>query len=157
MERGYKKAEVLTDTVKRQWRRGLRRRVGVGAGLQPVRFRSGHQDGRSKKIEPASAPASGTSLMLPVGFHNSMETLTQQMEQRGEWSTRRQATWRSWHASRMSRGVTSMLRAATNAVMAGGNWQPMLQASQWQLFHVGDEHLAVSEEDDAVYRLRLDS
>jgi hypothetical protein len=45
----------------------------------------------------------------------------------------------------------------TNAITAGGNWQPMLQASQWQLFHAGDEHLAVSEEDDAVYRLKLDS
>jgi sugar lactone lactonase YvrE len=41
--------------------------------------------------------------------------------------------------------------------MAGGNWQPMLQASQWLLFHVGDEHLAASEEDDTVYRLRLDN
>ena len=32
----------------------------------------------------------------------------------------------------------------------------MLQASQWQLFHAGDEHMAVTEEDDTVYRLRLD-
>lgn len=33
----------------------------------------------------------------------------------------------------------------------------MLQASQWKLFHVGDEHFAVSEDDGAVYRLKLDS
>ena len=45
----------------------------------------------------------------------------------------------------------------TEAIMAGGNWQPMLQASQLRLFHVGDEHLAASEEDDTLYRLRLDS
>ncbi len=28
-------------------------------------------------------PVSGTNLMLPVGFHNSMETLVWQMEHRG--------------------------------------------------------------------------
>jgi sugar lactone lactonase YvrE len=33
----------------------------------------------------------------------------------------------------------------------------MLQASQWRLAHIGDEQLAVSEEDDTVYRLKLDS
>jgi sugar lactone lactonase YvrE len=41
--------------------------------------------------------------------------------------------------------------------MAGGNWQPMLQTSQWRLFQVGEEHLAASEEDDATYRVKLDS
>ena len=45
----------------------------------------------------------------------------------------------------------------TNAIMVGGNWLPMLRASQWRLFHVGDEHFAVSEDDGAVYRLKLDS
>ena len=46
---------------------------------------------------------------------------------------------------------------STTAIMAGGNWQPMLQASQWRPFRIGDEHLAASEEDDAVYRLKLDT
>ena len=46
---------------------------------------------------------------------------------------------------------------ATNAITAGGNWMPMLQASQWRLFYAGDERFAVSEDDDAVYRLKLDS
>jgi len=45
----------------------------------------------------------------------------------------------------------------TTAIMAGGNWQPMLQASQWRIFQVGDEHMAASEEDDALYRLKLDN
>jgi hypothetical protein len=43
------------------------------------------------------------------------------------------------------------------AVMAGGNWQPMLQASQWRVFNVGDEEMEASEEDDATYRVKLDS
>jgi hypothetical protein len=45
----------------------------------------------------------------------------------------------------------------SDAVMAGGTWQPMLQSSQWLAFSVGDEHLAASEEDDSIYHLRLDS
>jgi len=50
------------------------------------------------------------------------------------------------------------MQASTSAT----DWQvpslgPMLQASQWRRFHVGDEHFAVSEDDGAVYRLKLDS
>ena len=40
--------------------------------------------------------------------------------------------------------------------MAGGNWLPMLQASQWRLFHVGQSHMVASEDDGAIYRVRLD-
>jgi hypothetical protein len=43
------------------------------------------------------------------------------------------------------------------AVMAGGTWQPMLQASQWELVRIGGERLATSEEDDATYRITLNS
>jgi hypothetical protein len=151
------KAEVLTDTVKTPMSAGF---AGDGSVLALDYSRSvfgvDTKTGEAKKIEPASAPASGTSLMLPVGFHNSMETLMQQMEHRGVV-----------YAPRSNMAIVAAVKDeprsyfyapdSTNAVMAGGNWQPMLQASQWQLFHVGDEHLAVSEEDDAVYRLRLDS
>ncbi|MGH9589300.1 MAG: SMP-30/gluconolactonase/LRE family protein, partial [Terracidiphilus sp.] len=45
----------------------------------------------------------------------------------------------------------------TNAIIAGGDWLPQLQASQWRLFKPGDEHFAVSEDDDAIYRVHLDS
>jgi hypothetical protein len=51
--------------------------------------------GQAKKIEGASSPLSGTSLMLPIGFHNSMETLRRQMEHRGVVYARLAATWRS--------------------------------------------------------------
>jgi hypothetical protein len=85
-----------------------------------------------------------------------METLERQMEHRGVI-----------YAPRSNMAIVAEVKeearsyfyapGSTIAIMAGGNWQPMLQASQWQLFHVGDEHLAVSEEDDTVYRLRLDN
>jgi hypothetical protein len=85
-----------------------------------------------------------------------METLRRQMEHRGVV-----------YAPRSNMAIVAVVNdeprsyyyspGSTNAIMAGGNWQPMLQASQWRLAHIGDEQLAVSEEDDTVYRLKLDS
>ena len=149
-------AEVLTDKINTPMAAGF---AGSGSLLvqdSPIGLRCGHQDRRSQKDEATSEPAVGTSLMLPVGFHNSMETLMSQLERRGVVYAR---------PSNMAiiARVTDEPRSfyfapdTTNAIMAGGNWQPMLQASQWRLFHVGNQHLAASEEDDALYRLRLDS
>jgi hypothetical protein len=152
-----KKAELLTDEVKTPMAAGFAA-DGLLLVLDYSRsvFAVDTKTGVAKKIEAASAPVSGTSLMLPIGFHNSMETLAWQMEHRGVI-----------YAPRSNMAIVAEVKdearsyfyapGSTSAIMAGGNWQPMLQASQWQLFHVGDEHLAVSEEDDTVYRLRLDS
>jgi hypothetical protein len=85
-----------------------------------------------------------------------METLMMQMERRGVV-----------YAGRSNMAIQAVVKdeprnfyyasGTSNAIMAGGNWQPMLQTSQWRLFRVGDEHLVASEEDDATYHLRLDS
>jgi len=151
------KAEVLTDEVKTPMAAGFAT-DGLLLVLDYSRSVIGvdTKTGEVKKIEAASAPVSGTSLMLPIGFHNSMETLKQQMEHRGVI-----------YAPHSNMAIVAVVKdearsyfyapGTTNAIMAGGNWQPMLQASQWQLFHGGDEHLAASEEDDTIYRLRLDS
>ena len=112
--------------------------------------------GDAKKIEAVNAPVSGTSLMLPVGFHNSIETLMQQLERRGVVYARPSNMAIVAVVKDEARGFY-YAPGTTDAVVAGGNWQPELQASQWRLFHVGDEHLAESEEDDALYRLNLDS
>jgi hypothetical protein len=150
-------AEVLTDKINTPMSAGF-----AGAGLLIVQdfsrsvFGVDTRNGATRKIDAVDAPAVGTSLMLPVGFHNSMETLMSQMEHRGVVYAR---------PSNMAiiARVTGEPRSfyfapdTTNAIMAGGNWQPMLQASQWRLFHVGDLQLAASEEDDTLYRLRLDS
>jgi hypothetical protein len=151
-----KKAELLTETVKTPMTGGV---VSDGSLLIVDYSRSvfgvDTKTGEAKKIEAASAPLSGTSLMLPVGFHNSLETLKQQMERRGVV-----------YARPSNMAIVAVVKdesrdffyapGTTEAVMAGGNWQPELQASQWRLFQVGDEHLAASEEDDTLYRLRLD-
>ena len=152
-----KKAELLTDKVKTPMAAGF---AGDGSLLALDYSRSvfgvDTKTGEAKKIEPASAPVSGTSLMLPVGFHNGMETLARQMERRGVIYARPSNMAIVAVVKDEARGFF-YAPGTTNAIMAGGNWQPMLQASQWQLFHAGDEHLAASEEDDTVYRLRLDS
>jgi len=151
------KAELLTDQVKTPMAVAF---AGNGSLLaldySKSVFAVDTKTGQAKKIEPASSPLSGTSLMLPIGFHNSMETLRRQMEHRGVV-----------YAPRSNMAIVAVVNdeprsyyyspGSTNAIMAGGNWQPMLQASQWRLAHIGDEQLAVSEEDDTVYRLKLDS
>jgi hypothetical protein len=112
--------------------------------------------GEARKIDGVSAPAAGTNLLLPVGFHNSIETLRMQMERRG-------VVYAGRSNMAISARVTNEPRSfyyapgTTNAVMAGGNWQPELQASQWRLFHIGDGDLVASEEDDTLYRVNLDS
>jgi hypothetical protein len=152
-----KKAEILTDKVTTPMAAGF---AGDGSLLVLDYSRSVFavdiKTGVATKIEPADAPVSGTNLMLPVGLHNSMETLVWQMEHRGVI-----------YAPRSNMAIVAVVTnqarsyfyapGATSAITAGGNWLPMLQASQWRLFPVGDEHPAVSEDDDAVYRLKLDS
>ncbi len=152
-----KKAEILTDKVTTPMAAGF---AADGSLLVLDYSRSvfavDTKTGEATKIEPADAPVSGTNLMLPVGLHNSMETLVWQMEHRG-------VIYAPHSNMAIVAVVTNQARSyfyapgATNAITAGGNWLPMLQASQWRLFHAGDERLAVSEDDDAVYRLKLDS
>jgi hypothetical protein len=152
-----KKAELLTEKVQTPMAGGF---SADGSLLVQDYSRSvfsvDTKSGEAKKIEGVSTPVSGTTLMLPVGFHNSMETLKMQMERRGVVYAGRS------NMAIMGR-VTDEPRSfyyapnSTTAIMAGGNWQPMLQTSQWRVFQVGDEHLAASEEDDATYRLKLDS
>lgn len=151
-----KKAEVLTNKVMMPMAA-----VSAGGGLLVLDYRRSvwavnTTTGAAKQIEPASAPVGGTSLLLPVGLHNSMERLEMQMEHRGVI-----------YAPRSNIAIVAVVKnqprsyfyapGTTNAIMVGGDWLPMLQASQWALFHVGDERFAVSENDDAVYRLKLDS
>jgi hypothetical protein len=112
--------------------------------------------GATTKVVPAGAPVSGTNLLLPVGVLFGMRTLKMQVERRGVV-----------YAPRSNMAITAVVTnqprswfyapGATSAILAGGDWRPLLQASQWRLFHVGDEHFAISEDDGELYRVRLDS
>lgn len=112
--------------------------------------------GATTRLDSTRTAQKETSLLLPVGFHNSMSTLVRQMEHRGVV-----------YAPRSNMAIVAEVAderrdlfyapGTTTAILAGGTWQPMLQASQWLYFAIGEEHLATSEEDDSIYHLRLDS
>jgi hypothetical protein len=152
-----KKADLLTDKVPTPMAAMF---AGNGSLLVQDYARAIYnvdlKSGETKKIDGVNAPVDGTSLLLPVGFHNSIETLRMQMERRG-------VVYAGRSNMAISAQVTNEPRnfyyapGTANAIMAGGNWQPELQASQWRLFHVGDEQLVASEEDDTLYRVKLDS
>lgn len=114
------------------------------------------ESGTATKLSPAAAPEDGTSLLLPIGFHNSMDTLVKQMDRRG-------VVFARGSNMAITADVTDEHRdffyapGTKIAVMAGGTWQPMLQASQWNIVPIGGERLAVSEEDDAISRIKLTS
>ncbi len=152
-----KKAELLTDKVQTPMVAAF---AGNGSLLVQDYSRTVYsvdtKSAEAKKIDGVSGSVADTNLMLPIGFHNSMETLMMQMEHRGVV-----------YAGRSNMAIQAVVKdeprnfyyapGTTNAIMAGGNWQPMLQTSQLRLFHVGDEHFAASEEDDSTYHLKLDS
>ncbi len=151
------KAEVLTDAVKTPMAVGY---AGDGwllaLDLSKSVYAVNTKTGEAKKIEPMSAPVKGTSLLLPVGFLFGIETLEWQLEHRG--------VVYAPHSNMATVGVVEnqprsyfYAPGTIGAVMAGGDWRPALQASQWRLFQVGDEHFAVSEDDDAVYGVKLDN
>jgi len=152
-----KKAELLTDKVPTPMSAGF---AGDSSLLVQdygrTVFAVDTKTGEAKKIDGVNTPVSETMLMLPVGFHNSMETLKMQMERRGVVYAGRSNMAISARVTNEPRSFYYAPNSKT-AIMAGGNWQPMLQASQWMPFKVGDEHFAASEEDDATYQVKLDS
>ena len=83
-----------------------------------------------------------------------MDTLVRQMERRGVVYAPRSNMAIVADATDEPRDFLNA-SGTTTAVMAGGNWQPMLQASQWDVVPIGGQRLAASEEDDATYRITL--
>lgn len=111
--------------------------------------------GSTEKLS-GSDPRPGTSLMLPVGFHNDMGSLQRVVAHQGYVYA--------------SRSNMALMRAVENeprsffypagsdiAVMAGGSWKGLLQGVQLTPVKFGETKYAVSEEDDKVYRIKLDS
>lgn len=97
-----------------------------------------------------------TSLSLAVGFHTGIDTLERQLNHSGYV-----------YAPRSNMAVTGLntneprsyftAPGGTTTLVAGGNWQPYLQASQMKTVAVGGKTLAVSEDDDKTYRIQLTS
>ena len=101
-------------------------------------------------------PRPDTSLLLPTGFHNDVGSLKRIVEHKG-----------FVYAPRSNMAITRSVEneprsffyapGTTTAIMAGGSWKGLLQAVQLSTFGTGESQYGVSEEDDKVYRLTLDS
>lgn len=98
----------------------------------------------------------GTSLMLPIGFHNDMASVQRMVAHQGYVYAPRSNM-------ALMRAVDDEARSffyaskSDVAVMAGGSWKGLLQAVQLAPVKVGETKFAVSEEEDKVYRMTLDS
>jgi hypothetical protein len=112
-------------------------------------------DGTAKKLA-AEDPRANTTLMLPTGFHNDVGSLQRMVAHQGYV-----------YAPRSNMALMSAVENEPRsfyyapgtdvAMMAGGSWKGLLQAVQLDPLKIGASQYAVSEEDDKVYRLTLDS
>lgn len=110
-------------------------------------------DGKVQKLVAATAKP-GTALMLPVGLKNEFSSVRRQVAGEG-----------FVYAPRSNMAITAKITGEPRdyfyapgtevAVMAGGSWKSLLQATQLGPLRVGASTLAVSEEDDKVYRVTL--
>jgi hypothetical protein len=150
-----RQAELLTDQVTSPQAVGLvAPHTLLAVDLRKAVYSVDSQTGAVARLSPVQTPQDGTDLLLPVGFYNSMDTLVRQMERRGVV-----------YAPRSNMAIVAdvtdeprdffYVPGTKTAVMAGGTWQPMLQASQWDVIRIGGERLAASEEDDSTYRITL--
>jgi hypothetical protein len=150
-----RQAELLTDRVASPQAVGfVAPHTLLAVDLSKAVYSLDSQTVAVARLSPAQTPQDGTTLLLPVGFHNSMDTLVRQMERRG-------VVYAPRSDMAIVADVTDEPRdffyapGTKTAVMAGGTWQPMLQASQWDVLRIGGERLAASEEDDVTYRITV--
>jgi hypothetical protein len=129
--------------------------------------------GRAEQLQSGEA-VEKMALLLPVGLHESLWTLEWLVSGRGYVYAPRSnmaVTALNEHEPRtfyFAPGTTTAILGAgapgavavtgpRGAAPSVGTWKPDLQAMQLAPFAVGDSHLVVSEEDDKVYRFRLES
>ncbi len=149
------KVDVLTKQVKTPMAVGLAA-PGELLAITSTRevFSVDLPSGSSAKIDPSSSPSADTSLLMPAGLHNSLETLRMQIGRRGIVYAPHSNMAIVARVENEPRSFFYAPRTST-AIMAGGNWQPDLQASQWLLLHMGDARLVTSEEDDVTACMTL--
>jgi hypothetical protein len=111
--------------------------------------------GDAHKLAP-EAPRADTTLMLPVGFHNDVGSLQRMVAHEGYVYAPR-SNMALMHAVQNEPRSFFYAPGTDSAVMAGGSWKGLLQAVQLAPMKPGDSRYGVSEEDDKVYRLTLDS
>ena len=113
------------------------------------------KDSHAQKLI-GEAPRADTALMLPAGFHNDAGSMQRMVAHQGYVYAPR-SNMALMHAVEDEPRSFFYAPGTDTAVMAGGSWKGLLQAVQLATWKVGESHLAVSEEEDKVYRLTLDS
>jgi hypothetical protein len=129
--------------------------------------------GKAEQLRPMAA-AEKMTLLLPVGLHEAVWTLEWLVAGRGYVYAPRSnmaVTALNEHEARtfyFAPGATTAVLGAgapgsvaitgpRGAAPSVGTWKPDLQAMQLASFGVGDSRLVASEEDDKVYRAKLES
>lgn len=106
-------------------------------------------------VKETSELAPGTTLLLPVGLHNSMSIMQDMMEHRGY-------VFRQGSNTAIVRPVENEHRGyfyapgTSTAIMAGGTYRPILQSCQLAPFAPGDQHYLTSEDDARTWLVTLD-
>ena len=110
--------------------------------------------GSVQRLAAEDAARPGTRFLLPVGLHDDMAWLKRTVEHTG-----------FTYSPRSNMAITSVVEnearsffyapGSYTAVVGGGPWKPLLQSAQEQSFAVGESRIAVSENDDKVYRVTL--
>lgn len=115
---------------------------------------SSDEPGPAEVVNETAELLPQTTLLLPVGIHNSLSVLEDMMERRGYVYRPRSNTAIVSMVSNEHRGYFYAPDTRT-AVMAGGTWRPNLQSSQLAPFTPGTSHFVTSEDDGRTYRVTL--
>jgi hypothetical protein len=114
------------------------------------------KDGAQPDVVKETAElAAGTTLLLPVGLHNSMSIMQDMMEHRGY-------VYRQGSNTAIIRPVENERRGyfyapgTSTAIMAGGTYRPILQSCQLAGFAFGERHYLTSEDDARTWVVTLD-
>lgn len=110
--------------------------------------------GAAASINEAPSPVANAVLLLPVGLHNELWTLSAILQHVGY-------TFRVGSNTALRSGLLPEHRGyfyapgTTTAIMAGGTWRLLLQSSQLAPYVIGDRHYIVSEDEGVTYTSQL--
>lgn len=112
-------------------------------------------DGHTQKLN-GEAARPDTTLLIPVGLHNDIASLQRIVAHQGFVYAPR-SNMAVMHIIENEPRSFYYVSGTNTAIIGGGSWKGLLQAVQLASLKVGESRYAISEEDDKVYRLTLDS
>jgi hypothetical protein len=110
---------------------------------------------QAQAVKETNELLTGSLLLLPVGLHNQLAVMKDNIEHRG-YNYRRGSNTAYYNVVNDEHRGYFYAPETKTAIMAGGTWRPNLQASQLAAFAVGDSHYLTSEDDGRTYIAKLD-